>query len=306
MTVPRFQNAFLRTPRRAFTIVELLVAVSILTLIVVVLYGLFDQVQKALRSNVAQADVHEGGRAGKELLSREMEQIQAANRAGITNLFIRLTARPYQQALLGANEARTNLLEGITFLTHSNKSWFVTSYKVLAFTNRVSNPFAFEAQFADHVGTLCRFSGKISDSDFTRTNLANVMKTLDPVLDPNPNYQWLTNYQRIVDGVLHFRIRAYDTNGYLMNYLTNSYTNVSMVYDPLNSTPAGSPAAESRYTFVNSALPAYLDVEMAILEPQALERYQSFPNATVAANYLARQVGAVRLFQQRIPIRTAK
>ncbi|PYJ61884.1 MAG: hypothetical protein DME24_05315, partial [Verrucomicrobia bacterium] len=46
---------FLRFARsRAFTIVELLVAISVLTLIVLVLYGLFDQVQRALRGNVAQ------------------------------------------------------------------------------------------------------------------------------------------------------------------------------------------------------------------------------------------------------------
>ncbi len=283
------------TRRRAFTIIELLVAISILTLIVLVLYGLFDQVQKALHSNIAQVDVHEGGRAGMELLSREMEQIQAG-------------APPYQQALLGANENRTNVLEGITFLTHSNKSWFATSYKVLVFTNKAGNPFASDAQFADRVGTLCRFTLRVSDSDFANTNLlANIMKILDPALAPIPNYQTLTNYQRVVDGVVHFRIRAYDTNGYSMNYLTtNRFANVSMIYDPLNSSPIGTLAAETRYTFVNSALPACLEVEMGILEPQVLERYRSYPNATVAGNYLARQAGAIHLFQQRVPVRMAK
>ena len=291
----------------AFTIVELLVAISILTLIVLVLYGLFDQVQRALRSNVAQVDVHEGGRAGMELLSREMEQLQAGNRVGITNIHIRLTAPPHQQALLGANENRTNVLEGIIFLTHSNKSWFATSYKVLVFTNRVGNPFASDAQFADRVGTLCRFTLKMSDSDFANTNfVANIMKTLDPRLDPTPNYQMLTNYQRVVDGVVHFRLRAYDTNGYSMNYLTNRFANVGMIYDPLNTSPAGAFTAETRYTFVNSALPSYLEVEMGILEPQVLERYKAFPNATVAANYLARQAGAIHLFEKRVPIRMAK
>lgn len=297
--------------RGAFTIVELLVAISILTLIVLVLYGLFDQVQRALRSNVAQVDVHEGGRAGMELLSREMEQIQAGNRRGITNILIRLTARPHQQALLGANENRTNVLAGITFLTHSNKTWFATSYKVLSFTDRLASPFASDAQFADTVGTLCRFIGSISDSDFANTNyLAGIMRILDPGLDPAPNYQTLTNYQRVVDGVVHFRIRAYDTNGYWMSYLNNGFTNVSMTYDPLNTTPSGNPTAETRYAFVNSALPAYLEMELGILEPHVLERYRSYPPtaaaAVVASNYLARQAGAIHLFQQRVPIRTAK
>jgi prepilin-type N-terminal cleavage/methylation domain-containing protein len=307
MTFTRFQRPLRGRNRRAFTIVELLVSISILTLIVLVLYGLFDQVQKALLSNVAQIDLNEGGRAGMELLSREMEQMQAGNRAGITNIQIRLTAPPYQQALLGANENRTNILDGITFLTHSNKSWLATSYKVLVFTNKPANPFASDAQFADRVGTLCRRTLRISESDFANTNLlASIMKILDPALDPTPNYQTLTNYQRVVDGVVHFRIRAYDTNGYSMNYLTNSFTNVSMIYDPLNTSPAGTLVAETRYAFFNSALPAYLEVEMGILEPQVLERYRSYPNATVAGNYLARQSGAIHLFQQRVPIRMAK
>ncbi len=307
MITVRFQAVVRAGRRRAFTIVELLVAISILTLIVLVLYGLFDQVQKALRSNVAQVDVHEGGRAGMELLSREMEQMQAGNRAGITNIQIRLTGPPYQQALLGANENRTNLLEGIIFLSHSNKSWFATSYKVLEFTNRVGNPFASDARFAGRVGTLCRFTRRISDLDFANTNLlANAMKILDPALDPTPNYQVLTNYQRVIDGVVHFRIHAYDTNGYSMNYLTNRFANVSMIYDPLNTSPAGTLAAETRYAFVNFALPACLEVELGILEPQVLERYRSYPNATVAGNYLARQAGAIHLFQQRVPVRMAK
>jgi len=243
-----------------------------------------------------------------ELLSREMEQIMAGNRAGITNVHIRLTAPPNQQALLGANEKRTNVLEGIFFLTHSNKSWLATSYKVLVLTNKVGNTFAADAQFADRVGTLCRFTLRISDSDFANTNLlASIMKILDPALDPPPNYQVLTNYQRVVDGVVHFRIRAYDTNGYSMNYLTtNRFANVSMIYDPLNSSPIGTLAAETRYTFVNSALPACLEVEMGILEPHVLERYKSYPNAAVAANYLVGQAGAIHLFQQRVPIRMAK
>src|SRR6059058_2230327 len=100
---------FLRFARsRAFTIVELLVAISVLTLIVLVLYGLFDQVQKALRGNVAQVDVLEGGRATMQLFSGEMEQMGAGAVPGSTNLFIGLTAMPYQQALLTPGTNRVN------------------------------------------------------------------------------------------------------------------------------------------------------------------------------------------------------
>src|SRR5207247_7715196 len=102
------QTFFGFTRRRAFTIVELLVAISILTLIVLVLYGLFDQVQKALRSNVAQVDVHEGGRAFMELASREMEQMKSGNVLTNVTLFARYTATHYRLPLLSAGEQRVN------------------------------------------------------------------------------------------------------------------------------------------------------------------------------------------------------
>jgi hypothetical protein len=156
------------------------------------------------------------------------------------------------------------------------------------------------------VGTIGRYSLRISDSDFGNTNLVrNIMEQLDPALSPAPNFQLLTNYQPIVDGVVHFRIHAYDTNGFLLNYLTN-VGGVRMIYDPLNAVPPGTLAAETRYAFTNAAVPAYLEVEMGILEPRVLERYKSFPNPAVASNYLARQSAAVHLFQQRIPIRAAQ
>lgn len=302
----RFPTSPVQAGCRAFTVVELLVAISVLTLIVLVLFGLFDQVQKALLGNVAQVDVLEGGRAQVQLLSEELQQTAAGDIPGNTNLFIRMTALPYEQAVGNANEVRTNVLQGLIFLTHSNKSWFATSYKVLVFTNKPGNLFYPDVQFANRVGTIGRYSLKISDSDFGNTNLvANIFEQLDPALSPAPNLQLLTNYQPIVDGVVHFRVHAYDTNGYLLNYLTN-VVGVRMTYDPLNVVPSGTVAAETRYAFTNAAVPAYLDVEMGILEPRVLERYRSFPNPVVASNYLSRQAAAVHLFQQRIPIRAAQ
>ena len=54
----------------AFSIMELLVAVSIMTFIVYALYQMFHQTQKALRGNITQVDVLESGRAALEMMSR--------------------------------------------------------------------------------------------------------------------------------------------------------------------------------------------------------------------------------------------
>ena len=114
----------------------------------------------------------------------------------------------------------------------------------------------------------------------------------------------VTNYQRVIDGVVHFHVRAYDHNGILItnNINTNILSGVFVSTNVFNS------GVEYAYTFTNKALPAYLELELGVLEPHVLERYRSYPpTATIAAsNYLARQAGAIHLFQQRVPIRMAK
>jgi len=284
------QTFFGFTRRRAFTIVELLVAISILTLIVLVLYGLFDQVQKALRSNVAQVDVHEGGRAFMELASREMEQMQAGNVLTNVNLFARFTATPFRQPLLSAGEQRVNELEEVFFLSLLNKHWIGTGYRVLALnSNGIATNFA-----KTGVGTLCRF--RLSN------HVANVRNPplYARVMDVTPTN--FANFQRVIDGVVHFRMRVYDQNGIL---ITNNF-NPSILSGVLVSTNVYNNDVEYGYAFTNKALPASLEIELAILDPHILERYRSYPNAIVASNYLARQAGAVHLFQQRVPIRMAK
>jgi competence protein ComGC len=294
MTLRTFKHFARRSQRGlAFTVVELMVAVSIMTLIVLALYGMFDQVQKALRGNVAQVDVLEGGRSAMELMTREMEQIQAGNILNQTNLYVGFgrdafqVQLPFRQELLGLNEYRTNLLQEVYFLSRFNKEWTGTGYRVLAsnLKNGLFNQFG-----TNGVGTLARYSTSIHDSYLTRTNPFRF------VMDPQPRN--LTNYQRLVDGVVHFRIRAYDGRGFPLTYLTNTYDGVNM----LNDANSG----ETRYAFTNKAVPAYLEVELGILEPQVLERLKSIPTPAAAANFLAKQTGKIHLFQQRIPIRTAK
>ena len=279
----------------AFTVVELMVAVSIMTLIVLALYGMFDQVQKALRGNVSQVDVLEGGRAAMELMTREMEQIQAGNILNQTNLYVGLgrdsfggLQLPFRQELLGVGEYRTNVLQEVYFLSHFNKQWTGTGYRVLAsnFKNGLLNQFALAG-----VGTLARYAEGIHDSNLTRTNpFPFVMNSLPGNL---------TNYQRLVDGVVHFRIRAYDGSGLPLTYLTNNYNGVNMLNDD-------GITGETRYTFTNTAVPAYLELELGLLEPQVLEKLKSFPTPAAAANFLMKQTGKIHLFQQRIPIRASK
>ena len=63
---------------------------------------------------------------------------------------------------------------------------------------------------------------------------------------------------------------------------------------------------------MENSLPSYLDVELAILEPQALEQLRSLPYVPTlsqdeqpAVKFLKRQLTKIHIFRQRIPIRNA-
>jgi hypothetical protein len=181
------------------------------------------------------------------------------------------------------------MLQELFFVSHSNKRWSGTAYRILSSTNQAG---LFDTLALNGVGTLTRFSTNVFEADLV--NSALFARVMDP--------RNLTNYQRVVDGVVHLRVTAFDTAGVPMSF-TNRNNYIGFGVDLQNDLNTG----QTRYAFTNKAAPAYLELELGILEPQVLERYKSMlVNPGLAADYLTRHAGAVHLFQQRIPVRTAQ
>jgi len=57
------------------------------------------------------------------------------------------------------------------------------------------------------------------------------------------------------------------------------------------------------YGFSNNLVPAYVDLQIGVLEPAVLKRYRSIPDPITASNFLAHHAGNVQLFRQRVAIR---
>lgn len=287
---------------RGFSIVELLVAVSILSLIILILYSIFDQTQLALRSNVAQVDVLESGRAAMDLLSRELQETASARRGDSLNLMARVQERPASPVLQllseSDGETRTNVLMELFFLRRLAGIWTGTGYRVI--------------NAANGVGTLARFSTNRLSSQF----VSNV--TLSAFFNAPTNA-----LQPIANGIVHLRVVAYDSQGnpfqvddtrhaHIREFGTIDNRNVQQIW--LNNASPDGPAnvflTEDRWgqtdaRFASNALPAYLDVELGVLEPAALEQFRSFPTPNSARAFLRERAGQVHLFRQRIPIHTA-
>jgi len=271
---PCFPNR--RRRRRAcsaFSLIEIMVVVSLMTVIVLGLMAMFGQTQRAFRSSMTQVDVLATGRATMDLLARELEQITPSYGAHTTNFYVtraNFTPPALIQPLPGTTptETRTNVLEEFFFLTRENQQWTGTGYLV-------SRP-------NEGVGTLYRFHTNAPATAIG--NLSSYFKN-----------SALTNLNRIADGVVHLRVRAYDTNGYALLPI-NSRSNITVRFD--NGVPGN-----YFYFFTNNAVPAYLDVELGILEERTLERVRSIGNQTAKRTFLENHAGQVHLFRQRVPVR---
>ena len=304
----------------AFSLIEIMVTVGLMTFIILGLLLMFNQTQRAFRTGMAQTDVLEAGRATLDLVARELEQMSPSqapdyiDNSGVvrraTNFFVEPSttypsiaspytfswANPFIQELPGNNLSRTNLMQRFFFLSKLNQDWVGTGYEVLP-----DDPYSC-------VGTLYRYSA---------TN--NPRGDLIDLSDGFSNTS-VTNMSRIADGIVHLRLRAFANNGYLIT--TNNFTRTNTIYPnasyPMritgpytnvveaiayNSEPYAADLRQASCYFMGNAAPGYLELELGILEPQILQKYRSIQAIDPARAYLSNHVANVHIFRQRIPVR---
>jgi hypothetical protein len=147
------------------------------------------------------------------------------------------------------------------------------------------------------VGTLYRYSITTNRMALSGADLAGWFTNAAP-----PN----ANLSRIADGVVQFRMTAFDNNG--MPIIQNNRTGSIQVQQPMPALLT----EQLDYHCWSNAVPAYLELELGVLEPHILERYRGIggpinppaPAIQIAQReYLSNHVAQVHLFRQRIPIR---
>jgi type II secretory pathway pseudopilin PulG len=263
--------------RQAFSLLEILVAVSLLTVIVAALLVTFNQVQQTFRRGVNQVDVLEGGRTATLMLSRELQELSTAGSTNSVDFVAMLPngVPPLAQRLPGG-DTRMNVLQDLTFVSRVNDDWFVTAYRVL--------------DRALGVGALYRWSARTNyGNDAGLSNLVDraLQWQPDPAVD-----------SRVIDGVIHFRFVTYapleGTNGMLLPEMSlgSGWNGTGNLFPDFRTT---------------NALPTTIDMELGILEPKTLAyvRARSDIPSFDARGYLSGRATRVHLFKQRIPIRAS-
>ena len=100
---------------------------------------------------------------------------------------------------------------------------------------------------------------------------------------------------------MDFHLRVSDTNGAPAGSFESFFPTNSIIISGLPFGPDGVTGA----LFGSNAVPAYVDFEVGILEPQVWEQYKSIPVAAAQQKFFFDQAAHEHLFRQRIAIRNA-
>jgi len=286
-----------------------------MSLIILGLLMMFSQTQRAFMSSMTQVDVLEGGRDVMDMLVNDLQNMAPSQLPNTLNFYAdtnEMCPNPASlQALPGNLWPRTNFQEKFFFLTKNNLSWTAVGYQVV--TNDATGC----------VGSLYRFSS----TNLTPYAPAFQTRYLTNTAGVPPYSFWnqrvFTSSNKLADGVVDFRVRAFATNGAALTvpigsppvgyyewpaWFRVSGLPVSSPYLPPTNqiantyaawrSPAGSePLA---YYFWSNAMPASVEIEVGILESRLLKTYQGLGSFAAQMNYLSNHAANVHIFRQRI------
>ncbi len=280
----KFQTSNFRL-RSAFSLIEVLVVVSLMALIVLALMAVFSSTQRAFRAAVTQTDVLEGSRAAMDLMASDLRGLTPSDGIyyfGAMNFLVTNNAShsdPLVQSLPGGTYSRSNLLQEVFILNHQNTGWWGVGYAVSL--NSSGDLYSlYRLQYPSPPGT--------TDPSTIFTNQVVQNFFLDPT----------NGGSQLISGVVHFVVRAYDTNGTWIPYgfavgQTNSLK--QSWFFPLVGGEAG-------FAMYSNNVPASVELELGVIEDSTLQRAESLPTTALQAQYLSDKSGVVHLFRQRVNI----
>lgn len=353
---------------RAFSLLELMIAVGMLSVVIFALYAMFDQTQKAFKQSLNQAELSEGGRAGLDLMVRSLERAASPQVDDALYMVIRpARASGYTLVYPGdgdeANRTQPLRFDEIFFTYREpGNLWHVAGLFL-------GGP-EIEGRWGDPVSTT-DFTGLgtlyLFDEAMPNTNLVEHLENAGILGAPNDNKGTIPAMRlsgaparqtnlistrlmipafpvgeysdarkagiRLLEGVLQFRITAFDADGRPYNadhpftydilpprIGVNTNNPVHVVVNPENwaRTNGYRPApvqivnvnrdtAQVTARFFGTNVPAAIELELTLLDGKQLAQFRSLPvNPPQARDrWLKNNSGALQTLRQRVVLRSA-
>ncbi|MEY2789591.1 MAG: hypothetical protein RLZZ34_2734 [Verrucomicrobiota bacterium] len=113
MPVPHSRRT--RSRAGAFSLLELMISVGLLTVIILALYAMFDQTQKAFRQSLNQADLSEGGRSALDLMVRSVERAASPQAQDALHMVVRPANATGYELVFPGEAAQANRTQPLRF-----------------------------------------------------------------------------------------------------------------------------------------------------------------------------------------------
>ena len=276
------------------SLIEMMVTVALLTVIILGLVAMFEQTRKAFTAGLANVDYEDSGRVALDIIARDLQQMAPAKAgiayansantfAGINSLNFYTDFEPNVTSshvvMTDVNtDFVTNVMQRVLFVAQYNQTWSAVGYRVDPSTSMKG------------YGTLYQYRAAgpaFGVGSPTQSILA------DFINDTNV-------YSPVIDGVVGFRIRAYDPSG---NEISTSAPSmgVAAAYPSAYPAPQYNNGYGYAYAFSNNVVPAYVEIELTVMESKTIDRYNSMAGAN-AATFWNNHIGQMHVFKERVSI----
>jgi hypothetical protein len=267
----------------------MLVSTTCLVFIVLGLTAMFIETQRVFKAGTKQVSMTDSGRTVLDMVASDLAQVSDAQNPYVTNLFWSWSPTNTSVQIADGSTVpfRTNQLQMIFMLVHTNLQWVGVGYAV--------------SNAGGGAGTLYRYQASTNDpltfASFWPIYTNFTLNASNGVF--NPAY-----FHRVTDGVVHLKIRAYDQTG---NEPLLEQQNDFNPYGDALSYPASGyfytlGTGQSNYVS-SAALPASVQLEVGVLEPDAYEQLRALPHiANAQNNFMAKAGGKIQIYRQNIPI----
>lgn len=290
-------------PLLAFTMVEIMTAVAVTTLIVFALIAMFNQVQKALQGSLDQSDVWEAARSSFGVVAKELQEatlVRPQEPAGVlqtTNIVSLYAANPLiypepaSQITMGTNTVVRNRFQIIYTVNEESSGWQFSVFFIHPADSAVGSLYMGQgqAQFFDpaNAGT---------PSIVTQPLLPGSSHPVSQVIEDLPNDQLdPTQYHKLTDGVVSFNLQVFDESGIELAPTGGSSTNY--VKNDASFNLVGS-------FFDSRRMPGYVELDMSVINPSSVDelRAVSVGGPVSVQRYLDTHQGDIMRFKQRIRV----
>lgn len=285
---------------RGFTLIEILTAVAITTIIVFTLVSMFNTSAKALREANRQTDVWEAARATFGILKSAVGDVTVGT---VTNRIVLFAKNPPSRVVLTSppNIVEPLRMQDIYLLSKDENRWTVNvfmlgpEYQSDGKTNDVQVLYRFQTNYPAVVA-----SGTVLDLDYPGIGDPNhayskALAALDTYLtDKSLGIEPVNSISALADGIVHLRLVAYAADG-------RAFTNNANL-SAANSASINHYIDDDTLLFSGNDLPASVDLEMFVLAPDRLQEFRSQVGEAKKALYLQKHLDSLQLFRTRIPI----